>query len=166
MADRKVTSSQPSPGAIMDLWELVLDTADEIIYIPMSCGLSGSYQSAVMLADDFDGGNAVLAKCEDRGLANRDFTGADWLWRKFKPAWLCEQSHAGNCQQKCVFKKVSHSFFLLDYAVFKICQSICQWIPYRTVIQSSQPVIRKRLIFSIDDMPIRIKDIGTIGMSG
>lgn len=55
MADRKVTSSQPSPGAIMDLWELVLDTADEIIYIPMSCGLSGSYQSAMMLADDFDG---------------------------------------------------------------------------------------------------------------
>ena len=55
LADRKVTSSQPSPGAVMDLWELVLDTADELIYIPMSSGLSGSYQSAAMLADDFDG---------------------------------------------------------------------------------------------------------------
>ena len=40
---------------MIDLWELVLDTADEIIYIPMSSGLSGSYQSAIMLADDFDG---------------------------------------------------------------------------------------------------------------
>ena len=55
LADKKVTSSQPSPGVIMDLWELVLDTADELIYIPMSSGLSGSYQSAVMLADDFNG---------------------------------------------------------------------------------------------------------------
>ena len=44
MADRKVTSSQPSPGAIMDLWELVLDSADELVYIPMSSALSGSYQ--------------------------------------------------------------------------------------------------------------------------
>ncbi|MBP5607193.1 MAG: DegV family protein [Lachnospiraceae bacterium] len=55
LADRKVTSSQPSPGTVIDLWELVLDTADEIIYIPMSSGLSGSYQSAIMLADDFEG---------------------------------------------------------------------------------------------------------------
>ena len=55
MADRKVTSSQPSPGAIMDLWELVLDSADELVYIPMSSALSGSYQSAAMLADDYDG---------------------------------------------------------------------------------------------------------------
>ena len=55
MADRKVTSSQPAPGAIMDLWELVLDSADELVYIPMSSGLSGSYQSAAMLADEYDG---------------------------------------------------------------------------------------------------------------
>lgn len=55
MADRKVSSSQPSPGAVMDVWELVLDGADELIYIPMSSGLSGSYQSAAMLAEDYDG---------------------------------------------------------------------------------------------------------------
>ncbi len=60
MADRKVTSSQPSPGAIMDLWELVLDSADELVYIPMSSALSGSYQSAAMLADDYDGKVEVI----------------------------------------------------------------------------------------------------------
>ncbi len=54
-SDRDVSSSQPSPGSLMDLWEMVLDDADEIIYIPMSSGLSGSCQSARALADDYDG---------------------------------------------------------------------------------------------------------------
>ncbi|MBR3307127.1 MAG: DegV family protein [Lachnospiraceae bacterium] len=55
MNGRKVSSSQPSPGSIMDLWELVLDSAEQLIYIPMSSGLSGSCQSALMLAEDYDG---------------------------------------------------------------------------------------------------------------
>lgn len=54
--DREVSSSQPSPGAVMELWDKVLsDGYDEIVYIPMSSGLSGSCQSALMLAEDYDG---------------------------------------------------------------------------------------------------------------
>ena len=52
---RSVGSSQPSPASIMDIWELVLESADELIYIPMSSGLSGSCQTAKVLADDYDG---------------------------------------------------------------------------------------------------------------
>ena len=59
MGNRNVTSSQPSPASIMDVWELVLDQADQIVYSPMSSGLSGSYQTAAMLAEDFDGRAAV-----------------------------------------------------------------------------------------------------------
>jgi len=55
VGDRDVSSSQPSPGSLMDLWEMVLDDADEIIYIPMSSGLSGSCQTAIALSDDYDG---------------------------------------------------------------------------------------------------------------
>lgn len=55
MGGHKVSSSQPSPASVMDVWELVLDTADEIIYVPMSSGLSGAYQSAAMIAEDYDG---------------------------------------------------------------------------------------------------------------
>ncbi|MBR5421347.1 MAG: DegV family protein [Lachnospiraceae bacterium] len=55
LAQRAVSSSQPSPASLMDVWELVLDSADELIYIPMSSGLSGSYQTAAMLAEDYDG---------------------------------------------------------------------------------------------------------------
>lgn len=55
LADKKVSTSQPSPGDIMDIWEQVLkDGYDEIVYIPMTSSLSGSCQNAALLAEDFD----------------------------------------------------------------------------------------------------------------
>lgn len=50
-----VVTSQPSPEAVMELWKEVLKEYDEIVHIPMSSGLSGSCQSAIMLAEDFGG---------------------------------------------------------------------------------------------------------------
>lgn len=50
-----VITSQPSPDAVMKLWDEVLKSYDEIVHIPMSSGLSGSCQSARMLAEDYDG---------------------------------------------------------------------------------------------------------------
>ena len=50
-----IVTSQPSPSAVMDIWDKALETHDEVVYIPMSSGLSGSCQSARMLADDYDG---------------------------------------------------------------------------------------------------------------
>ena len=50
-----VLTSQPSPDSIMDAWDNVLKTYDEIVYIPMSSGLSGSCQTAYMLASDYEG---------------------------------------------------------------------------------------------------------------
>ena len=53
--DADISTSQPSPGDIVDLWEELLEEYDEIIYIPMSSGLSGSCQTAMMLAQDYEG---------------------------------------------------------------------------------------------------------------
>ena len=54
-ADKDLSSSQPSPGDVMDLWDQVLkDGFDDIVYIPMSSGLSGSCQNAIQLALDYD----------------------------------------------------------------------------------------------------------------
>ena len=39
----------------MALWDEVLEEYDEIVHIPMSSGLSGSCQTAMMLAEDYDG---------------------------------------------------------------------------------------------------------------
>ncbi|MBD5445616.1 MAG: DegV family protein [Lachnospiraceae bacterium] len=50
-----VVTSQPTPESVMDLWDELLKEYDEIVHIPMSSGLSGSCQSAMMLAEDYDG---------------------------------------------------------------------------------------------------------------
>ncbi|MBQ7432311.1 MAG: DegV family protein [Lachnospiraceae bacterium] len=53
--DAEIHTSQPSPGDILNLWEDLLEQYDEIVHIPMSSGLSGSCETAAMLAQDFDG---------------------------------------------------------------------------------------------------------------
>lgn len=50
-----IATSQPSPESVMELWDKLLKEYDEIVHIPMSSGLSGSCQSAIMLAEDYDG---------------------------------------------------------------------------------------------------------------
>ena len=50
-----IVTSQPSPSDVMKMWDDALKTHDEVVYIPMSSGLSGACQSARMLADDYDG---------------------------------------------------------------------------------------------------------------
>lgn len=49
-----VVTSQPSPEQAMDMWDELLNDYDEIVHIPMSSGLSGSCQSAMMLAGDYE----------------------------------------------------------------------------------------------------------------
>lgn len=50
-----VVTSQPSPESVLELWDKLLTEYDEIVHIPMSSGLSGSCQSAIMLSEDYDG---------------------------------------------------------------------------------------------------------------
>ena len=50
--DATVSTSQPTPESLLTLWDKVLKDYDQIIYIPMSSGLSGSCQSAYMLAQE------------------------------------------------------------------------------------------------------------------
>lgn len=53
---RDVSSSQPSPGDVMESWDALFKAGyDEIVYIPMSSGLSGSCHSAVQFAMEYDG---------------------------------------------------------------------------------------------------------------
>lgn len=49
-----ISTSQPSPDAIMQEWDRLLKEYDEIVHIPMSSGLSGSCQTALMLAQDYE----------------------------------------------------------------------------------------------------------------
>lgn len=54
-ADADISTSQPAPGDVMDLWDGLLKEYDEIIHIPMSSGLSSSCETAISLAAEYDG---------------------------------------------------------------------------------------------------------------
>ena len=47
-----ITTSQPSPGDVTAMWDDLLKTHDEIVFIPMSSGLSNTCQTASMLSAD------------------------------------------------------------------------------------------------------------------
>lgn len=51
----QVSTSQPAPGEVMELWEKLLKRHDEVVYIPMSSGLSKSCETAQILAQEYDG---------------------------------------------------------------------------------------------------------------
>jgi len=50
-----IFTSQPSPESVISLWDELLKEYDEIVHIPMSSGLSGSCQTAILLAEDYEG---------------------------------------------------------------------------------------------------------------
>jgi DegV family protein with EDD domain len=49
-----ISTSQPSIPAITKLWDKVLEQHEQIVHIPMSSGLSGSYNTSEMLAKDYN----------------------------------------------------------------------------------------------------------------
>lgn len=53
--DANISTSMPLVGNVTDTWDELLKTYDEIVHIPMSSGLSGSCETALMLSQDYDG---------------------------------------------------------------------------------------------------------------
>lgn len=52
--DVNISTSMPLVGDVTDAWDKLLEEYDEIVHIPMSSGLSGSCETALMLAQDYD----------------------------------------------------------------------------------------------------------------
>lgn len=50
-----VSTSQPAVDDVLRYWEEALEDAEELVYIPMSSGLSGSCSTSQMLSQDYDG---------------------------------------------------------------------------------------------------------------
>lgn len=50
-----ISTSMPLVGNVTDTWDELLKEYDEVVHIPMSSGLSGSCETAMMLAQDYDG---------------------------------------------------------------------------------------------------------------
>ena len=58
--DASISTSQPSPGEVMDLWDKVLEEYEELVYIPMSSSLSKACETAIMLSEDYEGKVVVV----------------------------------------------------------------------------------------------------------
>ena len=50
-----ISTSQPSPESVLNMFDELLKEYDEVVHLPMSSGLSGSCQTAHMLSLDYDG---------------------------------------------------------------------------------------------------------------
>ncbi len=51
----QLSTSQPSPAEVMELWDKALEDHDSVVYIPLSSGLSNACQTGKILAQDYDG---------------------------------------------------------------------------------------------------------------
>lgn len=51
----EISTSMPAVGDVTDFWDKLLQEYDEIVYIPMSSGLSSSCETAMMLAQEYEG---------------------------------------------------------------------------------------------------------------
>lgn len=54
-SDCTISTSQPSPGDVTDLWDKLLEEYDQVVYVPMSSGLSNSCETAMMLSSEYEG---------------------------------------------------------------------------------------------------------------
>ena len=50
-----ISTSQPTPESVTGLWDRLLEEYDQLVHIPMSSGLSSSCQTAMALAQDYEG---------------------------------------------------------------------------------------------------------------
>lgn len=55
MEDANISTSQPSPGEVLELWDKLLEEYEEIVHIPISAGLSKACETATMLSLDYEG---------------------------------------------------------------------------------------------------------------
>lgn len=55
IAGKAVSTTQPSPGDVLALWDDILESHEALVYLPMSSGLSTSCHTALALAQDYDG---------------------------------------------------------------------------------------------------------------
>ena len=55
-----ISTSQPSPGEVMECWDELLKEYDEIVHIPMSSGLSSTCHAAQSLSQEYDGKVCVV----------------------------------------------------------------------------------------------------------
>ena len=80
-----VSTSQPSPADTMELWDKLLEEYDQLVYIPMTSGLSGSCAAAAALAVARDIPRIALAPRLDLFCVPSSFIMMLSMWHWSRP---------------------------------------------------------------------------------
>ena len=95
-----VTTSQPSPEKVMEIWDEALQTYESILYIPISSGLSGSCMTAKALAQEekyedkvFVVDNGRVSTPMHRSILDAvELIEEGYSAEEYKPCWKMQES--------------------------------------------------------------------------
>ena len=113
LSGKDVTSSQPSPGDVMDAWEELLNNGyDEVVYIPMSSGLSASCHAAIQLAEEYDGKVQVVDNHRISITMRESVLDAKWMADNGASALEIKEALEKNAYQSVIFLAVDDLKYL------------------------------------------------------
>lgn len=108
-----VVTSQPSPGKTTELYDELLKSYDEIVHIPMSSGLSGSCQTAMMLSNDYNGKVHVVDSLHVSITLKNDILDALALIKEGKTASQVKEAIEENRMNASMYLTVTTLEYLL-----------------------------------------------------
>ena len=102
-----VTTAQPSPAAMGELWSKVLETYDELVFIPMTSGLSGTCATAQMLSEYYEGRVVVVDNCAISATLKMAVLEAKRLADHGKSALEIQQILEAHADNVCIYITVN-----------------------------------------------------------
>ncbi|WP_302630013.1 DegV family protein [uncultured Eubacterium sp.] len=112
MSDKDITSSMPSPGDVMDMWDELLKEYDEVAYIPLSSGLSNSCHAAVQLSDEYDGKVQVVDDHRISVTMRQSALDAKWMADNGKSAKEIKEALEQNAYNSAIYLTVEDLKYL------------------------------------------------------
>lgn len=83
---REVHTSQPSVNTVISRWDELLEKYDEVLYIPMSSGLSGACMNAIIFSKKYNGKVVVVDNHRISVTLRTSINEAIWLMNQNKSA--------------------------------------------------------------------------------
>lgn len=112
MSDKDITSSMPSPGDVMDMWDELLKEYDEVAYIPLSSGLSNSCHAAIQLSDEYDGKVQVVDDHRISVTMRQYALDAKWMADNGKSAKEIKEALEQNAYNSAIYLTVEDLKYL------------------------------------------------------
>jgi DegV family protein with EDD domain len=110
---KNITTSMPSPGAVMEMWDKLLeDGYDQVVYIPLSSGLSNACQVAIQLSKEYDGKVQVVDDHRVSVTMRQSILDALWMAEQGKSAEEIKQELEANAFNSVIFLAVDDLKYL------------------------------------------------------